>query len=153
MIVESKFWHFLHVVENMRDEDKAAINAFTSCGVGEDWAIDSWRDRLFAWTVLDDEGTPFALVSLQIVVPGVLYVWCVGSDQIAKTAKEWMPFFDQAFNNVLQYTDTHRIECYVLDGFVGAERTIKRLGFEYEGTRRSAGKNRENALLYAKVKP
>ena len=153
MMVETKLWHYLHLLDNLRAQDVAAINAFTEEGVSEAWAINSYRGSLFSWTFIDARGMPYAIWALYEIIPGVLHVWSVGTEMIFEKAAEWFPKLKRTMNSILQNTDTHRIECYVLDGFEGAERTIRRLGFEYEGTRRSAGAQRENALLFAKVTP
>lgn len=153
MIVESKLWHLLLLIENLREEDRKAIDAFTPQGVSEEWAMDTWRSRSFAWTQFNNDGAPVCVVGLSPVVHGVMDLWVAGSLGMPEKVREWLPFIRDVIENILKYTDTHRIECYVLDGFKGAERTIERLGFEREGVRRAAGKNRENAILYAKVKP
>lgn len=153
MIVETKLWHYLHLLDRLRPEDVVAINSFTDSGVSERWAIENHQLSVFSWSFLDDQGQPYAIWALYEVLPGVLHTWSVGTVEIARRALEWFPFLKKTFENILTYTNIHRIECYVLEGFDGAERTIRRLGFEFEGVRRAAGIHRENALMFAKVKP
>lgn len=153
MIVETKLWHYISLLDRLRAKDVAAIEAFTAEGASEEWAINSYRGSTFSWTFLDTSGLPYAIWALYEVVPGVLNTWAVGTEEGGRRAREWFAFINKTINSILEHTQNHRIECYVLEGFDGAERTIKKLGFDREGVRFAAGKNRENAILYAKVKP
>jgi hypothetical protein len=119
----------------------------------EDWAIDTYRAATHAWASINSAGLPVACAGLEEVRPGVLYCWGVGTEEMASKARDWMPYTRKRFDDTLKHTSAHRIECYVLKGFDSGERFIKRLGFEFEGEQRAAGGNREDALLFAKVKP
>lgn len=154
VIVPTELWHVVWLMKKgLREEDNRAIHAFTNYEPGEAWAVDSYRGSLLCWTLLNDDGFPIGISALTQVAPGTLYSWTVGHPEIAKTARQWLPFLKRAFNRVLEMGGYHRIECYVLDGFDGAKLVMRHLGMEYEGTRRGVGINRENALLYGRVKP
>lgn len=153
MIVEGKLWHLLYLVDKgLRPEDVAAIEAFTTYSPGESWVIESYRPIVAATTLLDDDGMPLAFSALYATSPGCLFSWTVAHYGIKRKIREWLPGMHRFFDRMFE-AGFHRIECDVLEGFGGAERTIQHLGFEKEGVRRGLGKDRRNAIIYAKVKP
>lgn len=153
MIVEGRLWHLLYLVDKgLRAEDVAAIEAFTTSSPNEEWVMDSYKPIVASIALIDDDGMPLAFSALYLTSPGCLFSWTVGHYGMKRRVREWLPamrkFFDSMFD-----AGFHRIDCDVLEGFDGAERTIRHLGFEKEGVRRALGKDRRNAIIYAKVKP
>jgi RimJ/RimL family protein N-acetyltransferase len=150
MIVESKLWHYLWLVERgLRASDNLSIRAFTRYAPDEVWAQDSYRSALFRWTLIDD-GKPVCICAMYEVVPGVLHVWGVGSDGVSSTYREWFPWLKRKLAEILSAGRCHRIECYVTGGNEPAIRVAEHLGFEVEGVRRSAGRRGEDAIMYAR---
>ncbi len=153
MIVPGQLWHLLYLVEHgLRPEDVAAIESFTTGKPDEAWVMNSYRSALASIVALDKDGRPVAFSAVYETSPGCLFSWTVGSPDMKNYVREWLPAIRRFFNNLLE-SGFHRIECDVLDGFGGAERTIEHLGFEREGVRRCLGADRRNSFLYARIKP
>jgi hypothetical protein len=153
MIVEGRLWHLQYLVDyGLRPEDVAAIEAFTMFRPDEEWVMASYKAALYKRVCLDGGGMPVIFTALYPLCPGVLFSWTVGIDKYRKHVREWIPEAKRFFDEKLALPMWHRIECDVLEGFDAAERTIRHFGFEKEGVRRALGKDRRNAIMYARIK-
>jgi len=154
MIVKSKLWHYLKLIEQpLHELHSLAINSFYGFGDLEHWAIDAYKQQMVSWTLIDDEGFPIGVFALNLIRPKVAYAWAVGTPEALTKYPEWSPFIRTTFDDLFERTDIHRVECNVVSGFAAAERTVLRYGFELEGTQKMAGSNKEDALLYARTVP
>lgn len=153
MIVEGRLWHLQFLVDyGLRPEDVAAIEAFTVYQPNETWVMESYKHALYKRVCLGADGMPVIFTALYPLCPGVLFSWTVGIDKYRQHVREWIPEAKRLFDEVLAMPMWHRIECDVLEGFDAAERTIRHFGFEKEGVRRALGRDRRNAIMYARIK-
>lgn len=152
MIVQGQLWHLLYLTQHgLRPEDIAAIEAFTTYKPDERWVMASYKAAIASLALLHN-GLPVVFTAVYPTAPGCLFSWTVGHETMKNHVREWLPACRRFFNHFFE-SGYHRIECDVLEGFDGAERTIKHLGFEREGIRRGLGLDRRNAIMYARIKP
>lgn len=138
--------------ENMRDIDAAAINAFAEKDA-DLWAAKTLLKALAIWAMQDVEGKVIGVAGVNEVRENVVEVWAVGTKYLdAEGMIVAGKFLEGLFNDILNNTSVHRIECYVMENFMAGHRTIRRFGFIEEGFRRGAGVNGENAVAYARRK-
>lgn len=153
MIVEGRLWHLNYLVDRgLRPEDVASICNLTAHVPNETWAIDSYRQLLYKFALIDDSGKPAAFFGAYQTSFGCLHAWAVGTRDIGRTARQWLPFLRQFFDGLIA-SGYHRISCDVIESFAGAENVMKHLGFQREGVRRALGMGRVNAVLYARISP
>lgn len=121
-------WHLISVVMRARDEDVADLVL-----EGEDrqrWACRRVLENGLAFTVLNSSGAPVACFGFVDESKGVCMAWLIATPQ-------WCPYVKsvaRCFKLVARDEGYRRIHAIVQPQRAGAERFLKFLGFNRDGT-------------------
>lgn len=138
----------LTVVGNMREEDRYAMRAALGPVSDEVFAANRWQTEGPAWSMARD-GDPIAIFGLSMGNAWSAVAWLVATPAMSPESwKKLMRHCRTVLGNA-RATGLHRIEAQVLDGWPEADRFARRLGFEFEGTRRAAGRGGQDAHVFA----
>jgi len=146
----------LAVVRDMRLEDRACVAAMNPGLTDEQFAVNRWQTHGPAWVIDDDHGAPVAIGGVSFQTDWLGVFWFVATPRMRP--KHW--------KNTIRNLDTvlaraqekgnpyfkRRLEAYTLGGWEEAAR-FAASRFEFEGTKRGAGANGEDILMWARVAP
>lgn len=145
----------LSVVSRMRPEDRACVQAILGPVSDEVFAVNRWQSDGPAWTLLDAQGNPQAIGGLAFSNDWSAVLWMVAAQGIGRDS--WRKLL-RATRTVLQEATNpknphyrHRIEVCVM--WAEAARFAQALGFEFEGTKRQAGRGGEDVQIWALCSP
>ena len=148
--------HSLSVVTAMRPLDRACVFALLGEVSDDAFAVNRWQSNGPAWALVA-EGKALAIggVSLPNEWTGVM--WLVVRDGLPlETWRKLMRQTRTVISNALDPANSvhrHRLEAHVLESWGDAQKLVRGLGFEFEGTRRAAGRGGENIQQWAIVGP
>lgn len=154
---ELSLGHALAVVAAMRPLDRACVQALLGDISDEAFAVNRWQSYGPAWALVDGSGQALAIggVSLPNEWTGVM--WLVVRDGLPlETWRKLMRQTRTVIGNALDPANSayrHRLEAHVLESWGDAQKLVRALGFEFEGTRRAAGRGGENVQQWAIVGP
>jgi hypothetical protein len=146
----------LFVVRRMRVEDRRCLQAVLPDATDDSFAIDRFNTDGPAWTMCNADCVPVAIAGIAFQTRWSGTIWMVATDGIDRYS--FGKLIRLARTVLGQITDPshpaykQRIEANVLAGWTGASRFIRHLGFEYEGTRRSAGVGGEDIEMWSIVR-
>lgn len=137
----------VHIVKNMRAQDRDCILVMTEGHTDESFAVNRWQTDGAAWHFLQD-GIPVAMGGICQINPWTGVAWMVSTDGVSSESwKKLIRFSRKVFNNARKTIP--RIEAHVLQGWEQAERYAPKMGFTYEGTRFKAARDGRNVLVFA----
>jgi hypothetical protein len=136
----------LFVIANMRDEDRLCASAVLGVTTDDVYAVNRWQTEGPAWTLLQD-GEPAAIFGLSMHVPWAATAWLIATPRFHSWRK-LLRHCRTVLGNMAA-SPLHRIECQVVTGWPEAEAFARRAGFDFEGVRVRAGRNRQDILLFA----
>lgn len=145
----------IHVVRNMRANDRRCVEALLGEITDEEFAINRFQAYGPAWTILQ-AGEPVAIGGVTFVHDWVGVLWMLTTDRI--DGQSWRKLIRLGRNIITKAMDPanqyqkRRIEAHVLKGWDAAERFACHMGLQYEGTRRRAGYRGEDFETWAIVK-
>lgn len=150
----------LEVCRNMRPLDAACIDAIRGPGFDRAaFALDRWETDGAAWEFRDDRGV-YAIGGLSFPNAWSGTFWLLAHkrvDSLASTDETWRKLIRTTrtvISNALDQTNQlarQRIEAHVVVGWPAAQRLVRHLGFEHEGTLRKAGSGGEDFEIWAQV--
>lgn len=146
----------LTVVRDMRDADRRCVAAMLGQVDDEVFAVDRWQTSGPAWS-LHQDGQSVAILGLQLPNAWTAVAWLLCRPCISGTSwRKLVRHSRTVAGNVMNPGNAafrHRVEAYVMADWREAAAFAQRLGFEFEGTRRAAGKGGEDVQMWAMVWP
>lgn len=146
----------LTVVRAMRDNDRRCVRALLGDVDDDVFAVGRWQTAGPAWA-LHQDGQAVAVFGLQLPNDWTAVAWLICTPAMSATSwRTLMRHCRTVAGNVMDPGNAafrHRVEAYVLADWREAAGFAQRLGFEFEGTRRAAGKGGENVQMWAMVWP
>lgn len=144
----------LYVCQNMREMDRACIEAAIGEFEVEDFAATRWKAYGPAWTLTDGHA-PVAIFGISFSTEWIGTAWLICTNEMTPGLwRKLMRFCIRVRGNALDPNNEHRlgrIEAYVLGAWKEADSFARRLGFELEGVRRRAGRNGEDFRVFSIV--
>lgn len=146
----------MSVIPRMRPNDRAGVTAMLGDIEDEAFAVHRWQSNGPAWAVVDD-GLVVAVGGIAFHSDWLAVGWFIGSEDMR--GQSWRKVVAQTRKVIAKASDPsfvhyrHRIEAHVLDSWPSAQRFAKAFGFEFEGTRRRAGRGGEDMQTWAIVGP
>lgn len=146
----------LAVVRGMRAHDRACVRAMLGEIDDEVFAVNRWQSDGPAWSLLQD-GAPVAIFGLQLPNAWTAVAWLLARQAISATSwRNLMRHSRTVARNLMEPGNAahrRRVEAYVMADWTEASAFAKRLGFEFEGTKRAAGSGGEDVQMWAMVWP
>lgn len=146
----------LAVVRGMRDLDRACVASMLGDVDDEVFAVDRWQTNGPAWA-LEQNGRPAAAFGLQLPNDWTAVAWLIATPGLSVTSwRKLIRHCRTVAGNVMDPSSPAfrpRVEAYVMAEWHEAAEFAKRLGFVYEGTKRSAGRRGEDVQMWAMVWP
>lgn len=146
----------LTVVRGMREQDRRCVGAMLGPIDDEVFAVDRWQTHGPAWALRQD-GQAVAIFGLQLPNAWTAVAWLLCTPAMSATSwRTLMRHCRKVAGKVLDPRHEqfrHRVEAYVMADWREAAGFAQRLGFEFEGTRRAAGKGGEDVQMWAMVWP
>lgn len=137
----------VHIVRNMRDEDRECLELMTGEAPGDAFAVSRWQTNGAAWHLLQD-GRPVVMGGICQTTPWSGVAWMVTAKGTSPESwKKLIRFSRTVFTNARKTIP--RIEANVLQGWGQAEKYAPKMGFAYEGTRRRAARDGRNVLVFS----
>lgn len=156
MIHELTLDDALTVVRDMRERDRRCVEAMLGKVDDEVFAVDRWQTSGPAWS-LHQDGVPVAIYGLQLPNAWTAVAWLLCRPRMSGTSwRKLVRHCRTVAGNVMAPGTAafhHRVEAYVMADWREAAAFAHRLGFEFEGTRRAAGKGGEDVQMWAMVWP
>ena len=137
----------LTVVRDMRPQDRRCVEAMLGTVDDEVFAVDRWQTTGPAWT-MEQDGHAVAIFGLQMPNDWTAVAWLLCRKLMRHCRTVAGKVMDPG-NAVFR----HRVEAYVMADWREAAGFAQSLGFEFEGTRRAAGKGGEDVQMWAMVWP
>lgn len=154
IIREATLYDVLRNTHYFREWDKKALAAFGGEGTSEMWAARTFLACELLFCAEDGDGNPIGLAGVIQESRGVFSIWATSTIYLTpRIMLRVLTFLEGLINNVFDHFGAHRVECYVLADFVGGHHCVRRLGFQFEGIRRAAGANQEDAFIYSRSRP
>lgn len=104
------------------------------------------------YTICNKNNIPVLIGGTFYENPGVATIWLIATDKISK--RDWWvttTFIKGLMDLLLDTKTCHRIQASSIGWRFVAQKWLKRLGLEYEGTLKGFCKNGYDLLLYGKV--
>jgi len=149
--------HALSVVAAMRPLDRACVQALLGDISDEAFAANRWQSYGPAWALVDESGRALSIGGVSLPNDWLGVMWLVVRDGLPlETWRKLIRHTRTVIGNALDHESSvyrHRLEAHVLEGWGDAQKLARALGFEFEGTRRAAGRGGENIQQWAIVGP
>lgn len=137
----------LHIVHNMREQDRTCLEQMTGSRGDDSFAINRWQTDGAAWHFLQD-GQPVVMGGITEINEWTGVAWMVSTDGVTPESwKKLIRFSRTVFRNARKTIP--RIEAHVLQGWWQAEKYAPKMGFAFEGTRHRAAQDGRNVLVFA----
>lgn len=134
----------VHVATYMRPQDRECIEVVTGVSSPEVFALNRWQTHGAAWTMLH-EGEPIAIGGLSQATPWTAVMWFVAVEGF----RSWKKLLRQTRRVIFNAAKTiPRIEVHVLSTWPEANDFALALGFHLESTRRRAGRDGQDVLVF-----
>ena len=137
-----------HIAWNMREWDRREIFATRNDNNPHTLAQECVSYSAFGFWLPDRSGAPCAAFGAIQIWPGVLSVWCFGTDNFHHAGKTLTKHLKRTIIPTFKKA-VHRAQCFSIDGHVEAQRWLETLGAEREATLHDFGRERETFHLYA----
>lgn len=137
-----------YICQRMRALDAQVMRAMMGDLKPDTFAINRYQSNGAAW-FLEQDGEPVAMFGLELLNDKCMVAWLCCTDSM-RSFKKLVRFSRTVALNA-DGNGIARIEAHVLSDWVGAVEFAKRLGFEFEGTRRKCGTGGESFHVFARI--
>jgi hypothetical protein len=140
----------IYVIRRMRASDRAAMRALNPHSTDEQYAIDRFGTD-FHYTLCNSKGEPVVIGGARVSAAKCAFLWIIATDELPSVRKSLVRFSQRFLNELNAQKLAHRFEGMALESEPVCAKFMKFFGFDFEGTRRKAGANGENIVVFAKV--
>lgn len=137
-----------HIAANLRPRDRREIFALRWNDDVDEFAFEVGKVAGDLWRMWWVDGEPVAVAGVVPIRPGVVIGGAFGTDKWRQVVRPMTRWFRDYTIPILNRSNYHRGEVYVLAENTDGRRWVEFLGAEIEAVLKGYGRGREDFLLY-----